>query len=159
MFIRLGCGCVIHYHCLTRYVRHKIDDRSTMSLSGMACPYGIECKSFKTLEDESKNTYFITIEDLENIYNYHIEHPSYLKDNEVNPLSYEEVEGLKKWIEEQKQVTTIKISNENYDLYTISTTKACPSCGYRSTHYHGHQCHHISPFGGYLFILFYNSNI
>lgn len=153
MFIRLGCQCVIHYHCLTQYVRHKIGDRATISLSsGISCPYGTECKS---LEDESKNKYFIAIDDLQNIYQYGLEHPqitSYLKENDINALSYEEVEGLKQWIEEQKQITTLKISNENHDLFTISTTKACPSCGFRSSHYHGHQCHHISPYGGYLFI-------
>ena len=26
-----------------------------------------------------------------------------------------------------------------------ATTKACPSCGFRISHYHGHACHHIRP--------------
>jgi len=26
-----------------------------------------------------------------------------------------------------------------------ATSKACPNCGMRITHYHGHDCHHISP--------------
>ena len=34
------------------------------------------------------------------------------------------------------------------DPYVEATTKKCPSCGMGSTHYHGHNCHHISPFGG-----------
>ena len=25
------------------------------------------------------------------------------------------------------------------------TSKGCPHCGYRITHYHGHACHHIRP--------------
>lgn len=27
--------------------------------------------------------------------------------------------------------------------YTEATTKGCPQCGYRQTHYHGHACHHV----------------
>ena len=34
------------------------------------------------------------------------------------------------------------------DPYVRATTKDCPSCGMCSTHYHGHNCHHISPHGG-----------
>lgn len=29
-----------------------------------------------------------------------------------------------------------------------STSKPCPQCGYRTTHWHGHSCHHIRPGGG-----------
>lgn len=28
------------------------------------------------------------------------------------------------------------------------TTKPCPHCGFRVTHYHGHGCHHIMPGSG-----------
>ena len=28
------------------------------------------------------------------------------------------------------------------------TSKGCPHCGYRITHYHGHACHHIRPGSG-----------
>ena len=31
------------------------------------------------------------------------------------------------------------------DPYVLATTKPCPTCTVRSTHYHGHHCHHISP--------------
>ena len=34
------------------------------------------------------------------------------------------------------------------DAYICATTKTCPSCNMRATHYHGHACHHISPSGG-----------
>ena len=27
----------------------------------------------------------------------------------------------------------------------LATTKACPNCDFRITHWHGHHCHHISP--------------
>jgi len=34
---------------------------------------------------------------------------------------------------------------EVFDPFVLATTKACPTCSMRSTHYHGHQCHMISP--------------
>ena len=30
-----------------------------------------------------------------------------------------------------------------HDQYAVETSKACPHCGARGTHYHGHQCHNI----------------
>ncbi len=27
------------------------------------------------------------------------------------------------------------------DPYVLSTTKACPTCSFRSSHFHGHRCH------------------
>lgn len=32
--------------------------------------------------------------------------------------------------------------------YIAATTKPCPGCGARTSHFHGHQCHHIRPDGG-----------
>ncbi len=30
---------------------------------------------------------------------------------------------------------------KNVDPYVLSTTKACPNCAFRSSHFHGHRCH------------------
>ena len=35
---------------------------------------------------------------------------------------------------------------DELDPFVAATTKACPTCSMRSTHWHGHQCHHISPY-------------
>jgi len=32
--------------------------------------------------------------------------------------------------------------------YIEATSKPCPQCGTRTTHWHGHECHHISPGSG-----------
>ena len=150
-FIRLGCNCILHYHCLIQYIRSKLGDRLSMSLNGISCPYGSECKSFNTLDEvggDDTKVYHITVNDLDNVVDYgsnHLELQKYLDENDCKPLTYEEVNGLKQWIEERRNEVIKKFSDEDYDLFIISTTKACPTCGYRSTHYHGHQCHHISP--------------
>ena len=55
------------------------------------------------------------------------------------------MQQLREWIDEQGHIEQ-STNNENItDILILSTTKACPSCGFRSTHYHGHQCHHITP--------------
>ena len=36
-------------------------------------------------------------------------------------------------------------SRQATDAFIQATTKACPRCSMRATHYHGHACHHISP--------------
>jgi len=76
-FVRLGCRCVLHYHCLVQYVRSRLGDRLTMSLSGISCPYGGECKSFKTLDEvhgDESLIYYITTNDLDNIVDYGSNH-------------------------------------------------------------------------------------
>jgi len=35
-----------------------------------------------------------------------------------------------------------------FDPFVLATTKACPTCSMRSTHFHGHACHMISPYDG-----------
>ena len=35
-FVRLGCTCISHYHCLIQYVRSKLGDRISMSLNGIS---------------------------------------------------------------------------------------------------------------------------
>lgn len=153
MYLRLGCKCIIHYHCLIMYLQTKIGDRLSMSLKGISCPYGSSCRSFLTLDevggDETK-IYYITMEDLDNIVDYGISHPNlhqYLDIYSCDDLTHEEVTGLKEWIREQEsnKKITIKFTDDDFDLYIKSTTKKCPNCGYRSSHYHGHSCHHISP--------------
>ena len=100
-FVRLGCRCVLHYHCLVQYVRSKLSDRLTMSLRGISCPYGSECKSFKTLDDvhgDDALIYYITTDDLDNIVDYGSNHPilkKHFNDTGCKELTHEEVNGLR----------------------------------------------------------------
>ena len=151
-FVRLCCSCVLHYSCLIAYIRSKLGDRQSITLQGVSCPYGCECKSFKTLEGatgDQTEQYYITVNDLDSIVDYGMSHPElkqYLDKNDCKELTHEEVSGLREWIEERasKRYKPDKIFTDNdYDVFVLSTTKACPNCGYRSTHYHGHQCHHV----------------
>jgi len=60
-------------------------------------------------------------------------------------LTEEIIEKLQSWILDDKPVV---IDTEQNEKFTIATTKPCPNCNFRSTHIHGHMCHHISPSGG-----------
>jgi len=151
-FVRLGCKCVLHYVCLIQYLRYKLGDRLTMSLNGIACPFGSECRSFKTLDEvggDDTLIYYITTDELDNIVAYGINHSKlqeYLDENDCKPLTHEEVNDLRKWIDDEKTREIVPIDpNVITDLFVLSTTKACPHCNFRSSHPHGHQCHHISP--------------
>jgi hypothetical protein len=67
-----------------------------------------------------------------------------ISDEEVT-LTEEIISKLQSWILDDKPVV---IDPTQTEKFTNATTKACPNCQYRSTHYHGHACHHISPSGG-----------
>ena len=50
-------------------------------------------------------------------------------------LSCDEVEAMK----------SAQKDSSGTDAYIDATSKACPRCGFRISHYHGHACHHIRP--------------
>jgi hypothetical protein len=76
-----------------------------MSLNGISCPYGSECKSFKTLDEvdgDDTKIYYITTTDLDTIVDYGTNHPKlqqYLDEHECTALTHEEVEGFRVSIE------------------------------------------------------------
>ena len=149
--LRLGCRCIIHYGCLITYIYSKVNNRLTMSLNGISCPYGSDCKAINKEVIDSP-VYYITLDDLDNIVDYGINHPNlkkYLNDYNCKELTHDVVNGLRLWITEQKENPLIIVDDDDDDndntLFLKSTTKQCPRCKYRSTHYHGHSCHHISP--------------
>jgi len=87
---------------------------------------------------------FLSLQDLENIVLWGQE--KRFGEQELQ-LEREEIEKLKRWVVDNEQSSL----QSNFDVeaatesFVLSTTKCCPSCGFRATHYHGHACHHISP--------------
>lgn len=70
-------------------------------------------------------------------------------------LAKEEVKKFGRWISEPSfldlnggplgadmNMSRGDISADGTDAYIAATTKPCPVCGYRATHFHGHSCHH-----------------
>jgi hypothetical protein len=77
-------------------------------------------------------------------------------------LNENEMLKLKQWIEDYQHKAHQDVFNKQSRSYSTlssceqdktyefitSTTKACPKCQFRCTHWHGHSCHHIQPGGG-----------
>jgi len=147
-FVRLGCQCIIHYDCLIQYIHHKFGDRTCgISNNGINCPYMKECKSFETLDKDMSPFYNISFDDIENIITYGLSHDPELKKylEECN-LTIERINEIKLWLTSiLPQPLPDPRTEFLNDLYILSTTKGCPNCGKRITHYHGHLSHAPPP--------------
>ena len=56
------------------------------------------------------------------------------------------IEQVGRWkAEEEFKVHMKKHGTLLTDALLDKTSKACPNCGIRISHYHGHECHHIKP--------------
>ena len=94
----------------------------------------------------SSRVYFITTQDLEEIRIYGEVHAEALAGLECNALGQQELDNFCAWIarEESRSCVAPAAVPETTDPYVLATSKGCPRCGFRSTHYHRHHCHHIS---------------
>ena len=145
--IRLSCYCGVHYDCLIRYIQNKIGDRLSMNLCGIECPYGRECNQY-SMSSNANSCYYLTLEDLDGLVDYGNAHPELNNELGFEPLTHEKVQELRHWIidEDKKEIHSLPVYlKSDEDPYILATTKGCPSCSVRTSHYHGHSCHHISP--------------
>ena len=98
----------------------------------------------------SAQVYFITLGDLDAMTAWGEQHYDQFQSLGCEPLSQKEVNALREWIREEEQRKAggaMVETSDNIDPYVMATTKGCPSCGYRGSHYHGHHCHHVSSTG------------
>jgi len=119
-----------------------------MSLNGIKCPYGSECQynNNNNNNNNDDNNKYITTNDLYKLVEILNDSTNNNNNNDDDEIKYEYIHDFDNWLTEQKKLSTIdvkKYTDSDYDLFIISTTKACPTCGFRSTHFHSHQCHHI----------------
>ena len=133
---KLPCGCRCHYECLVAYIQSRIRDRTQLGTT-ISCPYGEQCVAAPSIS--------LTFSDLEAVA------------SKGTALTLDDISQLQRWVqnrdEESRRFVTESDSEKarklnSMDPYVLATTKACPSCSFRSTHYHGHFCHHIAPSNG-----------
>jgi len=167
----LRCGCLIHYDCMIRYIKSQLGDKDMiftiynkyksflLDKHYIICPYynaGL-CNANSMIKS------FISIDDLHQIMRLHSNNnieDNYLIQSDINNnlcIYQSDIDKLIEWIQEynsklllnsQKAIPLIDQSDYQNDAYIEATTKKCPTCNVRGTHYHGHMCHHISPMGG-----------
>ena len=83
---------------------------------------------------------------------------NFVGDRENISLSVIEVNNFILWSTQSerpdsKEDVTLTLSSSSESIesnvdsieFVMATTKACPSCNMRLSHFHGHACHHISP--------------
>ena len=145
--LRLKCMCLIHYHCLVSYIRSKLGDKSSFVIGeGICCPYMRECKALDTEE------YFINLEDLEALVTYTDKFSPRSLSVFNETLTRDEVDKFQRYLNGDNESTANIALLPNCDeteedlseKYINATTKPCPSCSYRATHFHGHMCHHVN---------------
>ena len=132
--LQLGCSCVVHYTCLVRYIRSI--SRLTISKDcGIVCPYWVtgECKM-----RDSK--FFMRPTDFSLLVEYYNNHSSHVTEDISVPMTAEEVDKIISWTTE---VAVVQSTEEAMSLYALETTKPCPKCKYRVSHFSGHGCHHV----------------
>ena len=146
---QLKCGCLVHRNCLVQYLRAKLGDKAAVLSTSeglnrfcVSCPYAVAgtCKSAEVINAIS----MATLEQL-------AVHSGAPNSDEI--LSHEEIARVRRWLDEvpesnQSNSSSVGAAADSSDLYIRATTKPCPSCGLRVTHWHGHSCHHIQPSGG-----------
>jgi hypothetical protein len=124
----LPCGCRSHYDCLAAYIQYQINNRNflrpTEQQGILSCPYGQSCPAVDDL---------LTLSDIEQIV---AQSPC------DSPLALDLVK-LRGWLaasEEEAQRLLAESDSEKarrigeLDPYVIATTKACPTCSFRSSH-------------------------
>ena len=153
--LRLGCRCLLHDDCFVHYVRSKSKFDWTKA-GGVRCPYSLAGEDCKF---EGPGDYVITPDELHQLLilvqealsepGSTLEEDDHMADA---PITFEEIEKFREWLDEANQTaeSTPPDANSSTDKEDINsifidvTTKACPKCGLRSGHMHGHACHHVT---------------
>jgi hypothetical protein len=168
--LRLKCGCLLHYECLVMHIRSKSSDEMR-SANGVDCPYKkagqcLGSKGFQIITTNDMNDLVDYMDGVELSLSIpmlskdevckfrrwiseglhspdvgHTEDIKELTDGEVSSADSIGRSGLSNKHSKAEQRTT----NGDFDptlSYITATTKPCPVCKYRATHFHGHSCHH-----------------
>jgi len=155
--LRLGCHCLVHYSCLVQYIRTCLGNKTMLLHSipqgedrpGIICPMS-SAKTCQFAESGEAN-YFLTVADLELLIEYGETNRERLageQEEEVGEpliLTRVEAEKLRLWLAETQSQKPVPDSD---DAMINATTKPCPKCNYRASHFHSHHCHHVSRDGG-----------
>lgn len=170
--LRLSCRCLVHRQCLITYLRIELGDRAKLlntiqnsgcKTVGILCPYA-RAQTCAAVGSAS----FITVDDMQTLL-VSGDGSQETHSSPENALTIDEIGRLQRWVDEdtalsatfaatspkkvQSAPTTLGAAKEEplidyTDVYIAATTKPCPTCQFRVTHWHGHSCHHIQPGGG-----------
>ena len=169
--IRLGCRCLVHIDCLTKYIRHKMEDvgllRTQMQRGGdgrallpheigIVCPFFSRAVLLNQCQKSNGERYIINLEDMQQLFllssefllTGSSESTQYFTED-MPPLSRREIERMRILL--NAPIATAAAAGEgggeeappsSTDALLEATTILCPKCGVmRFTRYHSHGCH------------------
>ena len=135
--LRLNCGCLFHYGCFTDYLKN-IQPSDVNQHEGVVCA-NHSCAGASSNPFVSKIV--LSVEDLRGLAEYRTR-------SEDAPEGSESAESVLAICDKIQSIMDVhkelKKGTENTDSFSQATTKKCPDCTFRATHYHGHKCHHVS---------------
>jgi len=137
-------------------------------IKGILCPFAhklTELNECGYSDPTLSKYYFIPPTELDDLRLVDIDgnHPNFLQREEIDKFTCKLIAAFIYrsyitllnigWLNE-KEISLFPVVDSSGDDATTdfirATTKPCPHCGFCGTHYQGHSCHHISPFGGCL---------
>lgn len=140
--VRLGCGCLIECHALTDFLSAKmrLKSNSNLAVEKFICPHGDCCQFSWGFGRNQTDKYTLTAVDIDALMKCRSKH---------------QIKGFREEALQLRVLLPSSISNtrsseqstnideSNFIALFEATSKACPSCSFRQTHYHGHHCHHV----------------
>ena len=144
--LRLGCRCLVHHNCLISYLKSIINDRMTTSAlditqKGIHCPNYNKNTSHNECQASIEGGYFMQVKDLIRIVEIStVEQQQPLRPNEgeIETFTEADLTKLRSWLEEPTAE-----NEEVKDVIIENSTKPCPKCKFRQSHFHGHNCHSV----------------
>lgn len=141
--------CPYTYSGTCRRSQHSNGMLSLSIRTSSSLEFPIDCEA-----DASFAVNYISVQEL----NYLVNFEEKYSEKFQQQLRISDVDKIRRWIKEcattvhskpKKPERSLCTADEiKTEMFVDATTKACPSCGTRGTHFHGHHCHHISPSGG-----------
>lgn len=136
--LELECGCVTHYACFVEYIKSK----SSLEIgryNGVLCPY------FVTGECKYIGEYFFNTSYFHFLVEYYDENftPEQSSNDAMSTrFTSDDCERICSWVNTDTSGADVNTGRQ-LNPYVEVTTKACPKCTTRISHFAGHGCHHV----------------
>ena len=148
--LRLGCRCMVHLNCFVRYLKSIISDRmSTNALetgdgtTGIHCPNYNKNASLSECLYEGNEFYLMKSRDLIRVVEIigTTRERGSISSVDDQMFTREDLSKLQRWLSEKSGGQND--NEEEISPIILHTTKACPKCKFRQSHFHGHACHSV----------------
>ena len=145
--LRLGCRCRVHLECFVAYLKSILRDRVTTSAleigtetKGIHCPNYNKNPSLSECTYIGEDFYLVRLRDLIRVVEIDAKVNGKILGSSKESFTKEDLAKLKEWLEEESTVEGVENDVESIIEHT---TKSCPKCNFRQSHFHGHACHAV----------------